>query len=252
MRLLLSTLLLCCAGCAIFYPAVTPMVTVEHDLSKRAKCLVIFLPGMGDVATDFEEGGFVESVRARGLSVDVIAAQATLAYYTKGTVVERLGEDVLQQAKKQQRYRQTWLIGMSMGGLGSLLYAHDHPTEITGVLALAPFLGTHPVANKIREEGGLAKWQAPEKVEVTDEDTSILELWRWLQALTTGKERGPRVYLGWGTEDKALGVSNEVLAEALPPSRRFPVPGEGHKWAAWKPAFDLFLDDSDFRKGCGR
>lgn len=252
MRRLPLLFLLCCAGCAIFLPAKTPMVAVEDDFNGKAKCLVIFLPGVGDVATDFEEGGFVESVRDRGLSVDLIAAQATLSYYTKGTVVERLGEDVLSQAKKKQRYRQTWLIGMSMGGLGSLLYAHDHPTEITGVLALAPFLGTHPVANKIRKEGGLATWTAPEKVEITDEDTTILELWRWLQALTTGKERGPRIYLGWGTEDKALGVSNEVLAEALPPKRLFPVPGEGHKWTAWKPAFDQFLDDSDFRKGCRR
>jgi pimeloyl-ACP methyl ester carboxylesterase len=237
------------SGCAFLLPAVNPVVEVDDNFAGKAKCLVVFLPGVGDSATDFEDRGFVESVRDRGLSVDVISAQVTLAYYRQGTVVLRLGEDVLAPAKVKH-YRQTWLIGLSMGGLGTLLYSHDHPVEITGVLALAPYLGTYPLTEKIHAAGGLAKWTAPEKVVVTDEDTSVLELWRWLQALTSGKERGPRLYLGWGTEDEALGVSNELLAEALPPQRRFPVPG-GHKWVAWKRALDLFLDDSDFRKGCG-
>lgn len=251
MRLFLP-LVLTCSGCAMFMPTVNPMVSAADDFEGKgkAKCLVVFLPGVGDVATDFEDQGFVDSLRDRGLSVDVISAEATLAYYAKGTVVKRLGEDVFAPAKRKH-YRQTWLIGLSMGGLGTLLYSHDHPEEITGVLALAPFLGTHPVAAQIRKEGGLAKWNAPEKVEVTDEDTSILELWRWLKAVTTGKEPGPRLYLGWGTEDELLSESNEVLALALPMHRKFPVPG-GHKWTAWKQALDQFLDDSDFRKGCGR
>jgi enterochelin esterase-like enzyme len=86
---------------------------------------------------------------------------------------------------------------------------------------------------------------------VTDEDTTILELWRWLKALSAGTEKGPRLYVGWGVDDTLMGDSNEVLAASIPSERRFPVPG-GHKWTAWKLALDLFLDDSDFRKGCGR
>lgn len=245
-------LVLCFHGCAMMMPAVNPMVSVDDDFEGKgkAKCLVVFLPGVGDVAEDFESKGFVESIQGRGLSVDIVSAQATLAYYMKGTVVERLGKDVFAEAK-DKKYRQTWLIGLSMGGLGTLLYSHDHPEEITGVLALAPFMGTHPVAAQIRAEGGLAKWKAPEKVVISDEDTTILELWRWLQGVTSGKEKGPKLYLGWGTEDELLGESNEVLAMALPMKRKFPVPG-GHKWTSWKMALDQFLDDSDFRKGCGR
>lgn len=250
MRLFLS-LFLSCSGCAMLKPAVNPMVSRHDDFeSGRAKCLVVFLPGIGDTAVDFEGKGFVDAIQERGLSVDIISAEATLAYYARGTVVQRLGRDVFGPARRKH-YRETWLIGLSMGGLGTLLYSHDHPNEITGVLALAPFLGTHPLPAKIRAEGGLAKWNAPEKVEVTNEDTSILELWRWLQALTAGKEPGPRLYLGWGTQDTLLGESNEVLATALPMPRKFPVSG-GHKWVAWKQALDQFLDNSDFRQGCGR
>lgn len=146
-------------------------------------------------------------------------------------MVERLGEDVLAPAKLRN-YRQTWLIGLSMGGLGTLLYAHDHPRDITGVLALAPFMGTPPLTQEITDAGGLAKWRAPQKVVVRDEDTSLLELWRWLQALTAGREPGPRLYLGWGGEDELVGASNALLAGALPAQRRFNVPGK-HERTAW-------------------
>lgn len=244
-RLVLLALL---NGCAMLMPPVSPMVSVDDDFAGRAKCHVVFLPGVGDLATDFEKKGFIDSVRNSGLSVDVTSAQATLSYYTTSAVVQRLEEDIFIPARAK-KYRQTWLIGLSMGGLGALLYAHDHASELTGVLVLAPFLGTHPVAAKIRAEGGLAKWNAPEKIVVSDEDTTILELWRWLQAVTKGTEKGPRLYLGWGTQDEVLSESNEVLAMALPMNRKFPAPG-GHKWTSWKQSLDAFLADSDFRTGC--
>jgi len=241
---------LCLSSCAALLPPVKSMVEVTDDFTGTAKCLVVFLPGVGDVATDFEDKGFVESLRQRGLSVDVVSAQATLSYYADGSMVKRLGEDVL-TPKKRAQYRQTWLIGLSMGGLGTLLYAHDHPHDITGVLTLAPFLGTPPFTRQIRDAGGLSKWHAPQKVEVRDEDTTILELWRWLQAVTTGREKGPKLYFGYGADDEAVPESNDLLAAALPASRKFKVPGK-HAWTAWKLALDAFLDDSDFRRGCGR
>lgn len=234
----------------MFMPAVTPMVEVDDDFAGRPKCLIVFLPGVGDVATDFDAKGFVDAVRKRKLSVDVVSAQATLSYYALGSVVERLEADVMAPARAKH-YRQTWVIGLSMGGQGALLYAHDHPKDVTGVLVLAPYLGAHPMVKDIVAAGSLAAWKAPEKVVVTDEDTTIQELWRWLQAVTTNKEPGPKLYLGWGTDDELLGESNAVLAAALPERRRFPVPG-GHKWTSWKMALDFFLDASDFSKGCGR
>lgn len=238
------------SGCSYLLPAVQPMVQVDDDFAGRPRCLVVFLPGVGDLATDFETNGFVDAVRKRKLSVDVVSAQATLAYYEAGTVVQRLEADIMGPAR-QKHYRQTWLIGLSLGGQGALLYAHDYPKDVTGVLVLAPFLGTPPLPKKIRAAGGLAAWHAPEKRPVADEDTTVRELWRWLQAVTTNKEPGPRLYLGWGIDDELLGESNAVLAEALPERHRFPVPG-GHKWTAWKQALDRFLDDSDFARGCGR
>ena len=34
-------------------------------------------------------------------------------------------------------YQQVWLIGMSLGGIGTLYYARAHTAEVTGILALA-------------------------------------------------------------------------------------------------------------------
>lgn len=230
------------------------MTSVRDELKGgKAKCLVVFLPGVRDEAEDFDEKGFVAALRERKLSVDVISAQATLPYYTQNVLVERLGVDVIAPAQAKG-YRQTWLIGVSMGGMGTLLYSHAHADEVTGVLALAPYLGKRSITKEIRAAGGLASWQAPEKpatVDVTDDGVYQRELWRWLQALTVGKEKGPKLYLGWGLEDPWLAEPCELLGEALPESRKYTVPG-GHKWISWKKVLDLFLDDSDFSRSCAR
>lgn len=226
-------------------PTPTPMTSLRDELpGGNAKCLVLFLPGAGDSANDFVRYGFVEALRQRGLSVDIVSANATLGYYAKGMVMERLHTDVILPARAKS-YAQTWVMGMSMGGMGTLLYSHDHPDEVTGVLALAPYLGDRALSDEIRAAGGLASWQAPAK----GSSDYQRELWRWLQAVTSGKEAGPRLYLGWGTEDR-LGPSAELLAATLPEAQVFRVPG-GHKWTSWKKVLDVFLADSDFARGCG-
>jgi pimeloyl-ACP methyl ester carboxylesterase len=242
--------LLLCSGCALLQPATNPMTDVETDLAPgKAKCLIVLLPGVGDNAVDFSSNGFVAAVKNRKLSADVVAADATFAYYSEGSLVERLGKDVVLPAQAKG-YRQTWIIGVSMGGLGSLLYAQKHPTEITGVLALAPYLGDHKLIQEIREAGGIAAWPMPEKVEPPTSDNYQRDLWRWLKAVTEGKERGPRLYLGWGRDD-LLHSSIEMLAAALPRERLLTAPG-GHEWSAWQELLETFLSKSEVAKSCAR
>ena len=246
--LCLLAALLSSASCALFLPAPSPMASIRDELpGAPAKCLVVFLPGAGDEAADFQRYGFVEALRQRGLSADVVAANATLGYYMKGLLVERLGTDVVAPARAKG-YQQTWLIGMSMGGMGTLLFAHEHPEAVTGVLALAPFLGDRSLTDEIRDAGGLASWHAPERVKPITSSTYQRELWRWLQAVTAGQEPGPTLYLGWGTED-GLGKPASLLAAAIPKKNTFTVPG-AHQWTAWKKLLDAFLADSDFTRSC--
>jgi pimeloyl-ACP methyl ester carboxylesterase len=236
-------------SCAALMPAPSPMPSLRDELpGGAAKCLVVFLPGAGDSAADFTKYKFVEAMRQKGLSVDLVSANATLGYYTKGLLVERLATDVIGPARAKG-YQQTWLIGMSMGGMGTLLYSHDHPDEVTGVLALAPFLGDRALHDEIREAGGLAKWKGPEKAPLAS-STYQREVWRWLQAVTAKTEKGPNLYLGWGTEDD-LGKAASLVSAALPEKHTFTVPG-AHKWSSWKTVLDAFLADSDFTRACER
>ncbi|PZR16575.1 MAG: alpha/beta hydrolase [Archangium gephyra] len=248
MRLIALSSLLVLSSCASMLNAPTPMASTKYARSEGgSKCLVVLLPGVGDKAENFEKYGFIEAVRARGLSVDLIAAEATYGYYAKGVLVERLGADVVLPAQGTG-YAQTWVMGASMGGMGTLLYSRDHAKEISGIFMLAPFLGDPAIAEEVKKAGGLSKWQAPPAAATVTEDNYQREVWRWLQAVTDGREPGPRVYLGWGTEDR-LAPQATVLSEALPPERIFPVPGP-HKWAIWKTSFDKFLDSSDFARDC--
>lgn len=240
-------LLLCCSGCAVFLPAPTPMTSLRDELpGGDAKCLVVFLPGAGDKASDFLEYGFIEALRQKNLSVDVVAADATLGYYARGIFRERVHTDVVAPARAKG-YQQTWVMGMSMGGMGTLLYAHEHAADVSGVLLLAPYLGDPSLSDEIRAAGGLAAWKGPVKEAVTSE-TYQREVWRWLQAVTANTEVGPKLYLGWGTEDR-LGESASLLAGALPEERVFKVPG-AHKWTSWKAVLERFLVESDFVRAC--
>lgn len=241
------------AGCARMLPAPEPMRAVSWRATAGAaaapaKCLVVFLPGAGDSAEDFEKNGFVAEVQRRRLSVDMVAANATIGYYARGTFPTRAAADVIGPARAAGRYAETWLVGMSMGGFGTLYYSRVHTEQVTGVLALAPYLGDDDVTDEIRAQGGVTGWRAPPRAEALTEDNYQRELWRWLQAVTRGQERGPALYLGYGKEDK-LARKDELLAAVLPAGHVFQADG-GHKWPVWKVLLARFLDDSDFARRC--
>ena len=244
--LLLLTALL--SGCVGVMRAPVPMGSIEHPAPRApAKCLFVFLPGMGDRAETFAERGFVDALRQRELSADVRAADATFGYYRGGTFLERLATDVIAPAKLKG-YREIWLVGPSMGGFGSLFFGRAHAADITGVLAIAPFLGSRKVIEEITEAGGLENWKAPPRVEVPDQDNYQYELWRWLQAATQGREAAPLIFAGYGKEDR-LSVADSLLTAELPPERVFLTDG-GHEWPAWQRILGAFLDSPAFASHC--
>jgi pimeloyl-ACP methyl ester carboxylesterase len=235
-------------GCASMLPAPEPMRSIEYAAAAApAKCLFVLLPGMGDRAEAFEQRGFVEILRNSGRSIDIRAADATFGYYTKGKMLERLAADVIAPAKARG-YGEIWLAGPSMGGFGSLFYARAHTADVTGVLAIAPFLGDRALIEEIARAGGLAKWRAPARVEELNPDNYQREMWRWLQAATAGKETAPLIFSGYGTGDK-LGAADSLLTAELPPARVFLTDGK-HEWPAWQRVLQAFLASPDFSPHC--
>src|SRR5215207_3601502 len=106
----LTILFALASGCAGVLPAPSPMRSIEYADVAPAKCLFVFLPGMGDRAETFEQRGFVETLRKSGRSIDIRAADATFGYYMKGTMLERLTTDVITPVRARG-YREVWLAG---------------------------------------------------------------------------------------------------------------------------------------------
>jgi pimeloyl-ACP methyl ester carboxylesterase len=235
-------------GCVALMPAPTPMRNVEYESPLRpAKCLFVLLPGAGDHAERFRQQGFVEDLQNSKLSIDIRAVDATMGYYMKGSLLDRLETDVIAPAKARG-YEEIWLAGPSMGGLGSLLYSRVHSAEVTGVLAIAPFLGDKDLIEEIVAAGGLKQWQAPPRVDTMSRDSYQRELWRWLQAVTQGREAAPAIFLGYGESDR-LSRADSLLADALPASRVFLTNG-GHEWPVWRRVLASFLQSPEFATHC--
>ena len=244
MRLLLFS---CIFGTVACWRAPVPMKHLDYLAPTPAKCLVVMLPGAGSDASDFEREGFLKKLQASGLSIDVIAANATLPYYMRETMITRVYEDVFSNVLAQRNYQQRWVMGMSMGGFGSFYYAMHHPETLDGVFSLAPWLGDDAVSNEIRNAGGLRNWTAPAPEPLTSKNYQR-QMWRWLKQMTNGSIQGPQLWLAYGTDDKLASVDSLVAAE-LPKERVMTSPG-GHVWEVWNNLLERFLKEGPLSREC--
>jgi pimeloyl-ACP methyl ester carboxylesterase len=242
----LAGILACSLGCFGLRPAPAPIPTLEH-VKGTSDRLVVLLPGRGGHAEDFQKGGFLDVARQAGLRADVVAVDAHLAYYANRTIVDRLREDVIAPARAKG-YKEVWLVGISMGGLGALLYAERHPEDVAGICLIAPFLGNKATPKEIQDAGGLKAWSPGEPLDPKDYQRS---LWMWLKnncGDAAGQQPIP-VYLGYGSDDAFVGA-NALLGAALPPDRIFKEKG-GHDWPVWKKLWTDFLQRASLGEDSG-
>jgi len=211
-----------------------------------ARDLLVCLPGIGDEARDFEDWGFVEMVRAHPWATDVLLVDAHYGYYADRTILEQLHRDVLVPASIAG-YRSIWLTGISMGGLGALLYARQYPNDIRAVVAIAPFLGTRTLIEEISAAGGLLRWRST--LAASDE---IRAVWTWLGSRSPRGPAGPEIFLAFGDTDP-FASAHRLLASILPPAHVITARG-GHRWPVWRTLWKEFLrrhgprDDTDQRR----
>jgi pimeloyl-ACP methyl ester carboxylesterase len=227
MRLaLIGLLVIVGASCAWMYSAPAPMHVESYPLSPagRANTLLVLLPGRGDKAGDWAAHGFISDLRATGLPLDVVAVDAHYGYYVKRTFLERMRADVLEPARKQ--YKQIWILGASMGGLGSLIVASGLPGAVDRIILLSPFLGPDSVIEKIQAAGGPARWTP------TDLTDPYQRVWQWLQQYTRPGTPMPPIMLGFARQE-GMASDHRLLAQLLPADRVFEVDGR-HGWVAWR------------------
>jgi pimeloyl-ACP methyl ester carboxylesterase len=235
-RPVIGFLLMICllTGCARFRPATAPLRVVSHPGSGPSRTLVVLLPGRRDSPEDFRRSDFPELAARAGAAVDMVAVDAHMGYYFRRTIVDRLHEDVIAPARK--KYGRIWLVGVSVGGTGSILYADQYPEDVDGILLLAPFLGEEEVIREVEAAGGLRGWKA--LAPLAPEDFQR-RLWIWLKRYEGGSEGRIPLYLGYGTRD-SFARANGFLARELPPERVFTVEG-GHDWKAWRALWEEFV-----------
>lgn len=223
------------AGCSWFAKAPMDVAYYTVDEATAQRNLFVFMRGIGGSHRSFEREGLVQDVRAMGLPFDMAAPNAHLGYYTGRSLLVRLKADVIDPARNQGR-ENIWLVGFSMGGLGSLLYLREHPEDVKGLCLVAPFLGDDDLIAEIRAAGGVKSW-SPGTYDA-DKDYQRM-LWHWIKEHVDGDSPVP-IYLGCGSEDD-FAPANALLAGLLPRDRVVQVPG-GHDYATFKVLWDRFLE----------
>lgn len=200
----------------------TPIICLHYPASQPgAQTLLIMLPGAGIKAEDFAANGMIEMVKTPGM--DIIVAEPDIALYLEDGVTEALHKEVVEPALARGVQR-IWLLGISLGGMGALLYTRVHRDLIEGIFLIAPFLGTKGTVAELARAGGLPRWRA------TNSNATIPEqnLLTWLQSHLTS----PALYLGYAEQDR-FAPSHTMLAACLPPARVARTYG-GHDWASWR------------------
>lgn len=217
-------------------PVTVPLTTLRFPAARdgRAPALVVLLPGAYSTPQEFVDEGFVDALRARRRAADVIVADTHVGYFQDRSVLQRLREDIVAPARAAG-YRQLWLVGISLGGFGALGYAARRPQDLTGVLALAPYLGKRTLQKEIIDAGGPLNWRG--RRFAREPDDLEREVWESLVAPPAG---GPPVWLGFGRDDR-FADAHRLAAQALPAERVFDVPG-GHDWPPWRTLWHAWLD----------
>jgi pimeloyl-ACP methyl ester carboxylesterase len=194
---------------------------------------IVLLPGAYHTLADFVGAGFDQALRDRGLAAELILAAPELAHLGDRDWLARLRAEVIAPARARARGA-LWLGGISLGGFMALRFAAEADDGIDGLCLLAPYLGSRIVAAEVAAHASLADWQ-PAALAEDDDDRRI---WGLVQRL--GSAGAPRVFLGYGREDR-FADTQQLLARALPAASTRVIPG-GHDWPVWRALWDNFLD----------
>ncbi|HEV7164193.1 MAG TPA: alpha/beta hydrolase-fold protein [Gammaproteobacteria bacterium] len=234
LRDIASSFLVSCLlfGCASLRKPSGPIPVKEIPAPQRIadRPLVIVLPGRGDDLDDLQQAGIAEAVQRAWPQADVLLAGATLAYYLQGNVAVRLHDEVVAPAR-QRGYREIWLAGASMGGMGALLYERTYPHDVTGLVLMAPFMGNPSLIKEVAAAGGPAAWDPGLLPTAVNSDNYQREIWRVVKSWSAVPAEGDRVWLICGDKDRFMEAAR-LMAPQLPAGHF--IEGEGgHDWPVW-------------------
>ncbi len=210
-------------GCCL-WPATTEPIPYEISTisshGERSERMLIMLPGRGDRMVSFSEHGF--PTIAHGAGFDTLVVDAHFGYYMNRSLVLQLQQNILPLARAAG-YEEIWFLGISMGGIGALLYTEKFTDQISGLILLAPYLGD------------VTPWDGSMS---SGEDYEIA-IWEYLRR-NESSINGIPIYLGFGENDPRA-TDYGQFAEYFPKTYVFKSSG-GHNWHTWKPILETIVE----------
>jgi hypothetical protein len=208
-----------------------PTATVPA-ITAKADRLVVVLPGRADDLDRLRNSGVADSIHQAWPSADVVFAELTLDFYREGDAPKRLRTEVIEPLRARG-YREVWMAGASMGGMGTLMYDAQFPGELDGMILLAPYLGDFDLLLEIDQAGGVRQWNGGASQGFTEQSWQR-DVWRYIKQLADDPARSQRIWLAYGDEDR-LRKAMPLFVPALNAKQVFVRDG-GHTWTVWTPA----------------
>ena len=223
------------ASCAVLEKTETliPTETVPAKVAGGARRLVIVLPGRGDDLAALKATGIAAAIQESLPDAEILLAGITMAYYQEGRSVQRLHEEIVLPAR-QRGFREIYLAGASMGGMGVLLYEREYPRQMSGLVLMAPFMGDGALIEEIKAAGGLQRWNAGPVPAQVNGDNVGREEWRVAQSWLADPARARKIWLICGQQDQFHGAAGMIAP--LLPAENYQAPPGGHAWRVWTPA----------------
>jgi enterochelin esterase-like enzyme len=223
--------------------------------------LITFLHGGGDSPTAFDKHGLSQQFReatARGElpRAVIFFPQGDNGFWANWHDGSRLYQDwILEELipEVQRRYHtracpeDCHIMGVSMGGYGSLRMVMDHPGRFASLTAIsAPIFDTEQMMNFATDRMTQLfipvhrVWGPVNEREIRGRDPFLV--WR-----STADLHGTRVALHWGSEDRGgIKDTNERLHEHFVEQRIPHTAAEyqgNHSWVSWSPVIQQALRD---------
>ena len=96
-----------------------PIPTAFVPAPRHAQRLVIVLPGRGDGLDGLQRTDIAQAIQSQWPDADVTLSGLAIGYYLQGNAIRRLHDEIIAPARTRG-YREIWLLGASLGGLGAL------------------------------------------------------------------------------------------------------------------------------------
>ncbi|MCW8900078.1 MAG: hypothetical protein OQK75_08045 [Gammaproteobacteria bacterium] len=210
-----------------------PVELIWDKPGNKTDEIIVFLPGLYDVADIFQKEQFFILARKAGIKADMVAASIHINHLLKEMVVERIEQDIFNPAIKNG-YKNIWFVGVSLGALNSLLFYKKYEKDICGVVVLAPYLGDKVLTEEISNMGGIENGKPAVLVENNGRykdkkivDRQLQQLWFWFEEQKS-KNNLNKIFIGYGNEDRYVEVQS-LFSGILPKQNVTMIKGE-HEW----------------------